>query len=476
MLSNKAHRQQGQIKALIGLTALAAILLFASCRKFVEVSTPRNQLSKENVFKDSVSATNAILGIYSDMFGSPSSGIGRMNLAAAMCADDVSTSRADLDFVTNGIQVDNTDVDFIWVFFYTNIYYANSALEGLAGADGLSSAARNQLTGEALFMRAWCYFYLSNLWGDVPLVLTTDFRINASLPRAPKDAVTSQLIADLQTAKAMLPVNYIVPDRTRPNKWTATALLARALLYRKDWASAESQAQEILASSTYGPLPSLVNTFLKDSKETIWQLTAVSPNFNAHDGNVFIPNKTTIIPDYPVTDTLLASFEPGDQRKTVWLGSNLVAGKQYYYPFKYKVRTSSATMPPTEYPIVFRLAEIYLIHAEASLNQGKNEQVLADLDAIRTRAGLEPLPASLSTEELAAAVEQERRIELFAESGHRWLDLKRMPSMKTPGLSRADDILSGIKGSNWQATDVLWPVPNSQRIVNPSLGQNSGYN
>ncbi|MDO5969574.1 RagB/SusD family nutrient uptake outer membrane protein, partial [Flavivirga aquimarina] len=119
-----------------------------------------------------------------------------------------------------------------------------------------------------------------------------------------------------------------------------------------------------------------------------------------------------------------------------------------------------------EYPVVFRLAEQYLIRAEARAELGKISEAQSDLNVIRNRAGLGNTTAS-TKEALRDAILDERQVELFTERGHRWFDLKRR--------GEAADVLAPLKPS-WQDTDVLFPIPESELLLNPNLlPQNDGY-
>ena len=154
--------------------------------------------------------------------------------------------------------------------------------------------------------------------------------------------------------------------------------------------------------------------------------------------------------------------------KTNWLKTNVVNTPSpaitYYYPFKYKERL--ATSPVKEYNIVFRLAEQYLIRAEARAQLNNLMAAKNDLNLIRTRANL---PAIIVNDKAAImlAIEHERQIELFAEWGHRWFDLKR--------TNRSGSVLGPLKGSNWQMSDTLYPLPQVQLDLNVNLHQNPGY-
>ena len=163
-----------------------------------------------------------------------------------------------------------------------------------------------------------------------------------------------------------------------------------------------------------------------------------------------------------MTPELANAFDPDDNRRTHWVGFISPGGEDYYFAYKYKVRYSYD--PPTEYLKVFRLAEQYLIRAEARARQGDITGAQADINAIRNRAGLTDTPAN-DLNSLLLAIEQERRFELFVEWGHRWFDLKR--------TNRVETVLTGKP--NLDATDLLFPIPLQEILNNPNMTQNPGY-
>jgi hypothetical protein len=244
-------------------------------------------------------------------------------------------------------------------------------------------------------------------------------------------------------------------------------MLARVYLYRGDWINAEVQATSIINSGLYSltPLASITNTFLSNSNETIWQITR--ENSNTAEGSQFVPSSATVRPTFALTTYLLNSFEPADQRKQKWTSSNTVSGVTYTYPYKYKQRTIPSGTTPTENNIVFRLAEQYLVRAEARAELNNTAGAINDLNLVRSRAGLAGLSPLLTQSQVRAAVMQERRTEFFAEWGHRWLDLKRT------GL--ADAVLSLVKTTNWQSFDAFFPIPQIEIDRDPFLVQNPGY-
>jgi hypothetical protein len=447
--------------------ACLSILFFTSCKKFIEVDPPANVVTTATLFTDDLTATSAINGLYSQMmisnlFFANSS----MTVFPGLSADELMRTVPDGNtdpFQKNAVTTNNFYLETgMWKRGYNHIYHANAVLKGLENSLGVSSGTRDQLMGEAKFARAFCYFYLVNLFGDVPLVTSTEYQVNQSVPRINVSEIYPQIISDLKDAQSLLSNTYPSTGKVRPIKYAATALLARVYLYQRNWAEAEAQASAVISSGVFS-LVNLNSVFLANSNEAIWQLLPVLSSINTADGITFIPPSATAKPSYVVTDWLLNSFESNDQRKVNWLKSNVVAGQSYYYPYKYKVRTSPIIV---EHNMVLRLAEQYLIRAEARAQQNNISGAQADLNVIRNRAGLANTTAN-DKASLLSAIEQERRIEFFAEWGHRWFDLKRN--------NRIDAVLSAEKGSVWQTTDALYPIPTSELQTNPGLIQNPGY-
>jgi starch-binding outer membrane protein, SusD/RagB family len=339
-------------------------------------------------------------------------------------------------------------------------------------------ATQQQLRGEAKVLRAFFYFYLVNLFGDVPIVTSTDFTVNSVVKRSPVSAVYEQIIADLEDAKSLLSDNYLdgnlqkysVPERVRPTKWAASALLARAYLFNNEYQNAESEATAVIGNTSLFGLSLLSEVFQKNSNEAIWQLQPVTPNHNTEEGWLFVLPETG--PDsysWPVylDSAFLGEFETGDERKNSWIGSVAIGSETFSYPYKYKEATFGSAV--TEYLMVFRLAEQYLIRAEAKAQQNDMAGGLSDLNAIRNRASLANSDAT-DQSSLLKAIMQERQVELFTEWANRWLDLKRTNSI--------DAIMTDAtirKGGEWNNYQQLYPLPLSDIQRNPNLTQNTGY-
>jgi hypothetical protein len=440
--------------------------LVTSCKKFVEISPPQTQAESSRVFSSDATATAAVVGLYNQMVSNNQTLMnGAITIYTGLSSDEFRNvdPNSDYDqFSGNAIPANsNTINSSFWPNAYRYIYQANAVLEGLSRSAAITPSVKDQLRGEMLFTRALNYFYLSNLFGDVPLILTTDYRSNSTLPRTSVPEVSQQIIADLTKAEKLLSANTATTNNARPGRMAAAALLARMYLYQQNWLAAESEASTVIQSVNYTLASDLDAVFASTSPETIFQL--VRPAANTAEGAAFIPADGTTIPAFVLNNPLLQAFESGDERQQHWLGTNTIGGKDYTYPYKYKVR-SGATV--TENNIVLRLAEVYLIRAEARAQQDKLSDALTDLNIIRHRAGLASITAATKSSAIQAIM-QERQTELFAEWGHRWLDLKR--------TGKANDVLSVFKGAGWQPADALYPVPRAEILLNPFLTQNPGY-
>lgn len=434
---------------------ILSLFLGFGCNKMVDVNTPPSVLYASAVFSDSANVKSAVLGLYG--------GIEKTNtynewltLLNSLYADET-TSISYPTFLANTLSPSGMEVDDIWVENYTNIYNANAIIEGVSSSTALLSGTKQQAMGEALFMRAYFHFNLVNTFGNIPLITSTNITANSTAPQVSAAMVYQQIITDLKEAIADLPANYSVSgnERTRVNKLAAIAMLAKVYLYNQDWVNAEIQAGLIIGNTLFNLPKDLNTTFLNSSTEAIFQLNNQTAG-SAPDASIFVP-KTGIVPSYPLRTELLNSFESGDLRKINWTGTS--AG--YYYPAKYKVAASGGN----EYATVLRLADIYLIRAEARAHQNEISGAQSDLNAVRTRAGLTNTLASDQTS-LLLAVEQERRVELFCEWGNRFFDLKR--------TSRADAVL-GAEKPGWKSTDVNYPIPLQEINTNHNLKQNPGY-
>lgn len=452
------------------LLASAILLMIISCDSFVEVDLPSSQLTSSTVFEEPATANAAMTDIYSKlrdngMLTGNGSGI---NVALGAYADELDyfggTSTGTNFFYNNTVLPANGTIQGWWSDSYNQIYAANAVYEGVNASTKLTQSTKDQLMGEALFVRALIHFNLVNTFGDIPYITSTNYVQNQTVNRIPTTQVYTKIISDLQTAQALLPTYYFGGTRIRPNQFVATALLARVYLYNGNYTEANNAATQVInETATFALESNLNNTFLKDSQSTIWQLIPQTDGRNTDEGATFIFNAGP--PSFvALRSELVNSFETGDLRKTHWIKEVTNGSSSWYHAYKYKEQTLTATT--NEYSVILRLAEQYLIRAEAKAQLEDLTGAQQDLNTIRNLAGLSNTNA-VTKEEILTAIIQERKVEFFTEGGQRFFDLKRN--------GKLDNALSGIK-PGWNSTDTLLPLPESELLLNPNLlPQNPGY-
>lgn len=473
---------------------LFSALLVTGCNKMLDIKDPVNSITTNQVFQTDDQASIALNGLYSYLIsggetevssygqlGNDLYSAGGITLAAAHSADELYQPSLSGDYqyyVETSARITLLNVGYsskIWKSAYKGIFNANALIAGVKSSTSkeFTQAYRKRVLGEALAVRAMGYFYLVNLFEKVPLALSIDFNDTQKLPSASPDAVYQQIINDLEEASGYLSENYDGNniERIRINKWYVKAMLARVYLFTKNYEKAWQNANDVIGRTDLFQLEDLNNVFGISSREVIFQLKQI--NVSATRGNA-TPEGYSMTNRY-LTPVLLNAFEEGDNRKTIW--TSAIASTPYrpagFTPAKYKINSSNYSFEGyrSEYYVVMRLAEMYLIRAEANMlrSAANKNVVIDDLNVIRERAGLNGLPYTLTDQQVTDAIAHERRIELFAEWGHRWLDLKR--------TNKATDVLSEIAYKQpWNQYQLLYPIPPDEIRWDNYLSQNIGYN
>ena len=455
-------------KSILFTVSIISFLVCSACESFTEVDTPQSQLTTPAVFENTATADGAMTDIYARMReeGMVTGSFSGLSSLMSNYSDEMQffgSSEEIKQFNNHTILPSNSLVLSLWNASYSEIYATNLVLEGLKKSIAITLVDKQRLTGEALFLRAFIHFNLLNVFGDVPYVTTTDYLKNTQIQKFSQEKVFQHIIEDLIQAEVLLPPDYPTAERIRANKAVATAMLARVYLYKKDWTNAAIKATAVIENPTFVWVANPALEFLRESKAIIWALHPGFIGANTKDARTFVfskgpPTKPALSPQF------VASFEPGDQRRSLWIRTVTNANESWSYAYKYK-KTLGST-PPQEYTILFRLAEQHLIRAEALAHLNNITGSQADINKIRKRAGLLNTSAS-DLESLLNAVAKERRSELFTEQGHRWFDLKR--------TGQAQKVLEPIK-SEWKNTQILLPIPQSELLLNKNLlPQNPGY-
>lgn len=451
----------------IQLIALLIICCFA-CESFTEVDTPQSQLTTPAVFENANTADAAMADIYARLRedGMVTGTLGGLSSLMGNYTDEMQYTGSNIEiaqFTNHTIVPSNSLITSLWNGTYGEIYAANLMLEGLKNSVTMTADDKARLSGEAMFIRAYLHFYLVNLFGDVPYITTTDYSLNAVATKSSEEQVWKNIITDLTEAESLLPIAYPSQEKVRVNKAVATAFLARVYLYRQDWAKAAAKATAVIENPDYTWVENPALEFLRRSTATIWALHPGTPGLNTKDARTFIfssgpPSKPSL------SATFVSQFEVGDLRRTQWVRTVSNSSGIWYSSYKYKKPLGTAASE--EYTILFRLAEQYLIRAEAFANLNNISGAQSDINKIRSKAGLPPTTAS-SQLTLLQAVAKERRFELFTEQGHRWFDLKR--------TGKASEVLSPVK-PGWKDTQLILPLPYTELLLNGNLlPQNPGY-
>ncbi|MNG78954.1 SusD family protein [compost metagenome] len=441
----------------------ANLLLLSACNKLVQVDTPDHLVDSEVLFQSKKGYESAMAGIFIQMRAlNLSMTNGGMEVYMGVSVDEIYPTLVggvEEEFFKNQLQSSNSVVNNFWIYAYRGIYRANLLIENAERDQVLSLTDRQSFLGQALFVRAFLHFHLCQLFGDVPYISSSDYKANAVKARDSKSLVMELLSKDLERAAELLP-KEIKGERVTPSYYAAIALLAKVNLYQRKFEQVLAYTDEILNNKDFMLEMDLDNVFKIKSPEVIFQIestvanTAIAMNF--------IPFSPASKPMYVLQHDLLQSFETEDLRKQAWTKSNIIDGMAYYYPTKYKNKLMT---PIEEYNVVFRLAEIYLIRAEALFGAKDYDQAMSTLNSLRSRAGLKEKKYG-DAAHLWEDIVTERRHEFFVEGGNRWLDLIRWNTI--------DHVLGASKPS-WQPFAKYLPIPSNEILLNTHLIQNPGY-
>ncbi len=440
----------------IGLIVLLAS--FSSCKKFLDLQ-PVNEIGEDVALTSKDRIQRALTGAYSrlqviEYYGS------EWPNAVWLSDDNVepySAGTTDLQFDGHAVLASSNTMEITWKAMYQAINAANNVIEGVNTVNdpAMTDEDRKNMLGQAQFIRALVYFDMVRTWGGVPLVLTpTRGLTDASFPdRNTADEIYAQVIADLTDAEANLPATV---NRNLAHKKAAQALRARVALYQKDWATAESKATELInASSDFSlavPFEKIITE--KNNTESIFELAYSNVDGNELSAYFYPTSMGGYYRTGPTAQLVALLKDP-----QVAGSRSVLLGEAAGAPYGNRYRKALGGLKDDNYAIL-RLAEMYLIRAEARAQLNKVSDGADDLDAVRQRAGLAPTTAG-DKDALLLAIENERRIE-FAFEPHRWFDLIR--------TNRAAAVL-GVSDTQ----KYLFPIPGTEVLTNTNIDQNPGY-
>ncbi|WP_143960328.1 RagB/SusD family nutrient uptake outer membrane protein [Litoribacter populi] len=419
---------------------------------------PVNQIPTDEAISDVRSAQRAILGMYDGMQSEDYYGL-RYLYYQDTYTDNLQhagTFTTDQEVSFRRINPSNLQIRSTWQTMYRVIRDANFILFSLSNVEDATEEQLIAIEAEARFIRAYVYYDLLRVFNGVPLVtefVTTVDEIN-TLPRASTQDLYAFVISELQFAEQNLGQTPDAPYRARPA--AATAMLARVHLQAGNPGQAAQKATEAIGLG-YSLLPNY---------RDIWTIPGNAEMiFNLSFTNVDGDQSSLAISSDPATggqkfyvrddffNLFAASAAEGDTRFAASILPEGNVRRVYKY---YRSATNDDNVP------LIRLAEMYLIRAEAIVRQGAvSAQVISDINTIRNRAGLVSIPSYTSPAAALTEIQRQRRFELAFE-GHRFSDMRRFGN------------IGNLFPDNEQFR-VIWPIPLQEIEVNPNLEQNPGY-
>lgn len=428
-------------------------LFIASCSKTLDTQ-PQTSISDENVIADQKSAEAALLGVYDGLQGYASSSIIAHDLAGdnVVNYNNQSSVVATLTPASGGGGFGN---------IYTTILRANFVITKVPEVSDplFSQADRNQVLGEAYFLRALAYFDLVKTYGGVQIILQPSSY--TGIKRSTRQETYQQVLSDLNKADSLLPEKE---DRNRANRYSVYALKARYYLYNQQWELAEQYASKTINDVADFDLVTPFSSFFtgRNTKESILELA-----FSTSDKSSFYTNwlsaneggRRDYIPALSFIQYLTDPDKGGDRKSLV---KQIADGSWETVEYGKQDGTSSI--------FILRIAEQYLIRAEARARKPKPDLqgAVADLNKIRGRAHVPLFSYSVTTTANAVllAIENERRYELAFE-GHRFSDIVR--------TGRAAAVFGALNPLLKDTNRWVFPIPESAIQADPALVQNPGY-
>jgi hypothetical protein len=414
---------------------------------------------------------------------------------------------------------------------YQTVFRANTILEEANDENLPAGSSRDEILGQAYYMRAFANWYLAAFWGNVPLVLNTPESQDDFFPTASTQTdIFNSVLSDLAMAASMLPATWSDDDLGRPTSGAALALRGKTNLYMGNFADAATDLRAVVSSGVYGLLPAEeyennFNVVGENNAESVFELQfAAQDNFVWGSDIPLTGSQSNYIIDYaPPTYSLdrghyinphiLQTFEDnGDtvrRNETIafdYPGATGYGGTPFLEDFAGDIEAASVAgvdaLFTRKYAMLFagtrdqispfgdnvglnwriiRYADVLLMLAEAENENGNQGEAINLINQVRQRAGIADLAAGLSQDQVFDAVVAERIMELTGE-GHRYLDLVRwgladevLGVGSTIAGGRHPKSLAGESAVFTPGRDELIWIPVPELNANPNLRQNPGY-
>lgn len=504
----------------------AVSCVFISCDSRGLNPNNYNSYTNENFWESKEEVEAGLNGCYEVLRPLYGFGVSSGQFSTETISPNAYDAGANNPFVTGGLDPDNASLlRNQWKQSYKGIGRVNTVLENIGSAN-ITQSEKDQMEGQALFLRAFFYSHLVFYYGDVPLILgTPNLEEHGSLPRNSKDEIIGQMITDLNTAIEKLPVSYDKSNTGRATRGAAMALKAKVLLYYasplfnpenevKRWEAAADAAEAVIniaSEAGYALYPDYRKLFMEDAEnneEVIFDIQYSAPRI-VNNCNVILELQQNIAPlldlvnsyymidgksaeDSPLFDPD-SPYENRDSRlsRTIAVPGSMFMGKtvntSVYNNTGFVFKKNTDYEDDVSYPnapirssglntIVIRYADVLLMYAEAKNEiDGPGSAIFEVLNRIRDRAGMPHFDQDLDQEQLREEIRHERRIELAGE-GLYYLDFRRWKI--------GDEVMNGpvynsdkevIQTRTWVDKLYMWPIPTTFIERNPALEQTPGY-
>jgi hypothetical protein len=495
---------------------LSCCFIELSCSKFLDKDV-QGQYQTDQFYTSSNNAVQAINEAYVELTFT-SGTINPLWVFGDIASDDASIGNpgADADAATIdnfSFIPTNSNLSSEWANFYEGITNCNLVLANVPSIN-MDTALRSRILGEAKFLRAWYYFMLVNIYGEVPIVLIPLTPAQMQIAQSPVQQIYVAVIEpDLMAAMNVLPASYTGADVGRATSGAAAALLAKVYLYQEKWDSSLTYSNLVINSGLYG----LMNVYSRDfdashknNKESIFEVQMLGgqdPNVGNALNQWFAPQivggyycdepDSNFVAEFEVTDS--GVYDPRldytvGRDSMLWNDGEVYqkswAPQTGYLTRKYQQPLSQAPIigqGSCDY-LAIRYADVLLFNAEALNELGQTSAAVIPLNMVRKRAresylydstlngfgtvptGLLPdVPATVSQEQVRLAIIHERRVELGFEF-HRFFDLMRYAANPNIGPATVNSWINrdGITGYSYAAHNTF-PIPQSERDVDKAL-------
>jgi tetratricopeptide (TPR) repeat protein len=473
------------------LLAVTFILTTTACNDFLTLQ-PDYVINENTFYKTANDFETALIGNYSALQGLHNNTILYLTELTTDNAEIQWSSPTVSEIECDEINLTSTNgfVNAVWDYCFTTISRCNNILSRIDDV-AFDEALKSQYKGEAHFLRAYCYFYLVRMYGDLPIIKVAFRSPNEiaafDMSRKPVSEVYDLIISDLQSTSTLL--NGVTGlSKSRASVGAAKTLLGKVYLTQKNYAQAATTLKEVIDMNSYSLTPNYKTLFTNNNdelSESIFEIKYLSGNIGEGNGfsSVFTPPRfdMAIFPGnmqgsgrIVPTQDMGNAYEPGDLRRIASISDSVRLMNGTYakniYGLKFVDFTTGLAGDGGINFTSLRYADVLLMYAEALNETSKTNDAQPFLNMVRNRAGL-PSVSELTKTQLTEALEKERRVEFLCE-GHRWFDLVRTGRLITVMNKYFQD--NGLNFSV-KETELLMPIPQSERDIDPGLGQNPGY-